>query len=94
MLMHQEHNGLFVLSAQPQSIGSFSCDATADFTVILDKTLAEIMDKQCQMQNSFVLKLTVQVAERRILCGQVGDALHGANAMSVHRILVIFVELK
>ena len=94
MLVDQECEGLCIGLGESQSLRDVQCDAAADFAVVFDMALAQVMQQQCQMQEPLVLDLAVRAANRTVVVEEVRGPLHGEQGVLVDGVLMVLVELQ
>ncbi len=64
VFVHQELERLGLAQGQVQALGRFFGDPQANFAVILDKTFAQVVDQQRQVQDAFLLDAKINAAQR------------------------------
>ena len=94
MLVHQKLERLGLAQRQPQPLGGFLGNPQADFAVVFDKTLAQVVNQQGQVQRSLLLDAAVDAAQQARIGDEIGGPLDRQDAMLVDRVLVILVELQ
>ncbi len=94
MLVDEELQRFGVVRRQAKPQGRPLGDLQADLAMVLQETLAQVVNQQGQMEHSLIGDAAVDAPQRPGVADQLGGELDRPKAMLVHRVLVILVELQ
>ena len=94
VLVHEKLERFGFAQRQAQVLGRFFGDPQAQFAVVFDKSLAQIVDEQSQMQGALLFDAPVDATQDSLVVDEIGGPLDGQNAVFVHGKAVILVELE
>ena len=92
--MDEKLEGLGLAQRQLEPRGRLLGDAQADFAMVFDVALAQVVNQQGQVQGPLLLDAQVDLTQGARIADEVGAAFHRPNAVLVDGVLVVFVELQ
>ena len=91
--MHEHHDQLALMVWQAESQRGVVSQPATDLTVILFKPLARVVQQQRQVQQLFVMNLTVRLSERAIVRREPLGRFDRPQRVFINREVVVLVEL-
>ena len=92
--MHEHHDQLALMVWQAESQRGVVSQPATDLTVILFKPLARVVQQQRQVQQLFVMNLTVRLSERAIVRREPLGRFDRPQRVFINREVVVLVELQ
>ncbi len=91
--MHQEHQGPRFLLIKPQPVGGLFGKRPSNLAMILLPSFPEVMQQNRQVEEILAPDLLVHLTEDPLLLRQRLRFRHRQQAVLVHRVLVVLIEL-